>query len=266
MDAKNIEEYVIEFQEKDPLNKVSAELAKDPAYVGRNIFEGAECGISDANDEIYASLRNNADANIDLMQPEEWLPGAKSVISVFMPFEKWITEENIGGDWPTNAWLHGRIEGQTAMRKLVKDMEDMLEEKGYKAVAPSIDSRLKVNKEILTSNWSERHVAFICGIGTFGLSRGIITELGMAGRLISVVTTLPMVPTPRPYTDLLEYCDKCGSCIKGCPIDAISFEHLKDNKLCDGFLNEVLSKEAPYYGCGKCQSGMPCAYGIPGKS
>jgi len=266
MDAKKIEEYVLEIEEKDPINRVSEELAKKPAYIGLKIFEGAICGISDAHDELYASLRDNEEANINLMQPEEWLPGAKSVISIFLPFSRWITEENIGGDWPTDAWLHGRIEGQTAMRKVIQDLADMIIDMGYEALVPAADPRLTVNKVVYTSNWSERHVAFVSGLGTFGLSRGIITELGMAGRLISAVTTLPMTPTPRLYTDLLEYCDKCGSCIKGCPVDAITFEHLKDHKICDEFLEEVFSKETPYYGCGKCQSGMPCAYGIPGNS
>ena len=258
-------EFILEFQEKNDANRLSDELAKKPEYAGRKIYEGVLCGIAAADDEIIKSLRSNNEANIDMTQPEEWLPGAESVISVFMPFSKWITEDNKGGDWPSEAWLNGRIEGQITVNQMTLALAEKIKEEGYEAVIPLFDPRFKANKSESTSNWSERHVAFAAGLGTFGLSRGIITELGMAGRFGSLVTTLRIEPTPRPYTDLLEYCAKCGACIRNCPVKAISVENLKDNKLCDIFLDETRLKEDPYYGCGKCQCGVPCAFGIPKK-
>jgi len=265
MDLKKIKEFVLEFQERDPANRVPKELAKSPEYAGRNIYSGVVCGIADIGDKVLTSLRKNKFANIDLMQPDEWLPGAKSVVAIFMPFSRWITEENIGGGWPTDAWLHGRIEGQAASDKLAMALTARIKEEGFETLTPTLDPRFEADKTVGTSNWSERHVAYACGLGTFGLSRGLITELGMAGRLISLVTTLKAEPTPRPYTDLYENCIRCGSCIKSCPVKAISFEHLKDNSLCDVFIDEVRLKEEPYYGCGKCQCGMPCTFGIPKK-
>jgi len=263
MDITTIKDFIREFLENDPANRVPAELAKSPDYIGRRIYKDVVCGAAPAKDEVLVSLETNTEANIELMQPEAWLEGAQSVISLFLSFEKWITEENIGGGWPTGAWLHGRIEGQAALNKVAPALAERIKAEGYEALTPALDPRFKSNNEDFTSNWSERHVAFACGLGTFGLSRGIITELGMAGRLMSLVTTLPLEPTPRPYKDLLEYCIKCGSCIPKCPADAISVEHLKNNRLCSAFVDEVRSKEEPYYGCGKCQCGVPCAYGIP---
>jgi len=265
MNTKTMVEFILEFQEKNDANRLSDELAKKPEYAGRKIYEGVLCGIAAADDEIIKSLRSNNEANIDMTQPEEWLPGAESVISVFMPFSKWITEDNKGGDWPSEAWLNGRIEGQITVNQMTLALAEKIKEEGYEAVIPLFDPRFKANKSESTSNWSERHVAFAAGLGTFGLSRGIITELGMAGRFGSLVTSLRIEPTPRPYADLLEYCVKCGACIRNCPVKAISVEKLKDNKLCDIFLDETRLKEDPYYGCGKCQSGVPCAYGIPKK-
>jgi len=265
MNAKTLTEFILEFQEKDAGNKLSAEFAKKPEYAGRKIYEGALLGIAAADDEIIKSLRSNNEANIDLKQPEEWLPGAKTVLSFFMPFAKWITEDNEGGGWPSEAWLNGRIEGQVAINEMILALADRIKEEGYETVIPSLDPRFKAYKNICSSNWSERHVAFAAGLGTFGLSRGIITELGMAGRLTSLVTTLCLEPTPRPYKDLMEYCVKCGACIRNCPVEAISFEHLKDNKICDVFIDDTRRKEEPYYGCGKCQCGVPCAFGIPKK-
>ena len=272
MDTLEMKKYILEFQENDASNRIAANIAKKPEYAGGKIHDGVICGVAAADDDIIASLKNNKEANIDMMQPEEWLPGAKSVISFFMPFERWITEENAGGNWPSGAWMHGRIEGQAFANKVFSALADKLCDEGHKTVVPTLDPRIKVFMKfagypvsLYTTNWAERHVAFAAGIGTFGLSRGLITELGMAGRFMSIVTTLAITPTPRPYTDLLEYCAKCGDCICACPPKAISMEDLKDHDLCDAYLLDIRQKEEPYYGCGKCQCGMPCSFGIPVK-
>jgi epoxyqueuosine reductase QueG len=272
LNETNMLDFIARMQEQDGQNLIGAEVAKKTIYVGKKIFDDVICGVVDADDAYIKTLKNNAEANIDMMQPREWLAGAKSVVSFFMPFARWIAEENIGGDWPSEGWLHGRVDGQKFSDKAFAALADQLRVEGHEAVVPSLDPRLKVymkyaghSESLYTTNWSERHVAFAAGLGTFGLSRGIITKKGMAGRFMSVITTLALQPTPRPYTDLLEYCVKCGACVRYCPPRAISIERLKDHKLCDEFLVGVRKKEEPYYGCGKCQCGVPCAYGIPGQ-
>lgn len=46
----------------------------------------------------------------------------------------------------------------------------VISEEGYESLAPSIDQRYKTgNAEAnnkYTSNWSERHIAYACGLGT----------------------------------------------------------------------------------------------------
>ena len=269
MDTAEIVELILEFQEKDPGNRIPAEIAKKPEYAGRKIYDGVLCGVAAADDPVIVSLKNNKDANMDLMQPGEWLPGAKSVVSFFMPFAAWIVDENTGGEKISGAWLHGRIEGQAAIVQMASTLVKRILEEGNEALVPILDPRFRMNTNPsddlpgYTSNWSERHVAFAAGLGTFGLSGGLITRLGTAGRLISIVTSLPLDPTPLPYDELLEYCSKCGTCIKACPPNAISFDHPKNNSLCDAWLEKIKEQENPYYGCGKCQCGMPCENGIP---
>jgi hypothetical protein len=48
----------------------------------------------------------------------------------------------------------------------------------------------------VTSNWSERHSAYIAGLGTFCLSYSLISEKGCAGRYGTVVTDLDLEPSP----------------------------------------------------------------------
>jgi len=45
-----------------------------------------------------------------------------------------------------------------------------------------------------SSNWSERHIAYAAGMGTFSLNDAFITEKGIAIKLLSVVTELEIFP------------------------------------------------------------------------
>jgi epoxyqueuosine reductase QueG len=85
----------------------------------------------------------------------------------------------------------------------------------------------------------------------------------MAGRFASVVTTLALDPTPRPYTGLTEYCTLCGACVRRCPGDAISLEKGKSHDLCATYLKKVTSPDRAFYGCGQCQCNVPCEAANP---
>lgn len=180
---------------------------------------------------------------------------------------------------PSNEWLHARIEGQKFLNSYSRFLQTALIQAGYEAIVPSLDKRFwakisppidKIhnyeeinNAPLFTSNWSERHVAFLCGLGTFGLSKGLITSKGMAGRFGSVITSLELSPDERHYSEPFEYCMKCGKCARNCPADAISIERGKDHDMCSAFLDDVMEKYHPRYGCGKCQVKVPCEHGIP---
>ncbi|MEN6292472.1 MAG: epoxyqueuosine reductase, partial [Methanobacterium sp.] len=136
----------------------------------------------------------------------------------------------------------------------------LIETAGGKAVAPALDERLTVANHV--SNWSERHVAFIAGLGTFSLNYSLITNLGSAGRFGSVITDLEFEPNSRPYQEIDEYCTKCGECIDRCPPLAIN-EKGKNAESCSKFLDKILKLNKPRYGCGKCQTAVPCEYQNP---
>lgn len=77
------------------------------------------------------------------------------------------------------------------------------------------------------SRWSERHAAYVCGLGTFGLSRGFITPKGMAGRITSIIIDEEFEPEERSYTGIYDFCIRCGACAVKCPAGAISKEYGK---------------------------------------
>ena len=254
-----------------PMNFVAAEDALRPELAGMRIYEEPLFGVAAADDPLFEELRRPEVVHPDEMLPCGWVPGAKSVVSFFLPFTEQVVTSNADGPQPSDEWLHARIEGQLAMNALGERLKKFLEEAGFAAAFPTTDARFKMLAPY-ASNWSERHVAYVCGLGTFGLSKGLITERGMAGRFGSIVTDAELTPTPRKYSDPFEYCTKCGACQFRCPVKAIDKSRgpalAKDQKLCDGCV--TASKRPPHgpharvrYGCGKCQVRVPCSRRIP---
>jgi epoxyqueuosine reductase QueG len=84
----------------------------------------------------------------------------------------------------------------------------------------------------------------------------------MRRRIGSVITDLFLEPTVRPYSAVDEYCSMCMVCVKRCPAMAID-EKGKKHGPCSDFLDETARLYRPRYGCGKCQTKVPCEGAIP---
>ena len=100
------------------------------------------------------------------------------VISYILPISRATIRENAGmTDRPSKRWSHTRLFGEDFNRKLQAHVVSFLEGSGYLAVAPEIESSVfqtLIDEKVgWTSNWSQRHVAFASGLGTFGLSDGL---------------------------------------------------------------------------------------------
>jgi epoxyqueuosine reductase QueG len=266
-DLINIAEDFVEHSEN---NYITKEIAISENVIGMKIFDAPIFAFGSADDEYFTLLKQSAAIGEHFMLPKEWLPQSNTVISFFLPFSEAVRKGNrMDMSWPSEEWLHGRIEGQTLVNKLCMHLKSELVSAGYDSLVPTLDERFWTNSngkhhEIqFTSNWSERHVAFVCGLGTFGLSKGLITRKGMAGRFGSIITELYLSPDKRGYENIYEYCSMCGRCVKNCPVNAITIENGKNHIICSGFLDKTREKYSPRYGCGKCQINVPCEFIIP---
>ena len=253
MRLTDILELTADFTQTNSLNKV-------PELNNLQIFDQPIIGIASATDPIFEQLKQSDVIGPRHLSPQEWVPGSKSVISYFLPFTAAVRASNRQAGLTSPEWLYGRIEGEMFNGALSRMLVEKLQNAGYQAVAPSKDSRFAVVDR--RSNWSERHVAFIAGLGTLSLNRSLITKIGSAGRLGSVVTDLELPATPRYYTEIEENCSHCGACIRRCPPLAIN-ETGKDHAICSAYLDGILKRFTPRYGCGKCQTAVPCEAGIP---
>lgn len=267
MDRQGIIVSAAKFTLDSPCNYVSEQIAIDPSYTGMQLFEPPIFSFGSADDELYAKYKSFDVIGDNFLPPREWLPTAKTVVSFFLPYTERIKKANARDfEWPADEWLHGRIEGQVFLNELTLYIKGLIADEGFQSVVPIMDSRFMVgnatNKQ--TSNWSERHAAFACGLGTFGLSKGIITEKGTCGRLGSIITEMDFPKDRRLYDSVYEYCLMCGACIDHCPAQAISLKEGKNHQLCSDFLDKTREKEHPRYGCAKCQVDVPCESMIPG--
>ncbi len=200
-----------------------------------------------------------------------------SVISWVLPAAEDIRKSNRKETrLPSLLWAHARNFGEQFNVRLRDSIVAFLKKRGYRALAPMNSphfKRLRSRRVGWASNWSERHAAYACGLGTFGLGDGLITPKGASVRIGSVITDLPLKPTPRIYphrqANCLYFFNKtCRVCAARCPAGAISARgHDKDK--CEAYIRSAIGpfKESRYgvkiSGCGLCQTKVPCEFEIP---
>ncbi len=260
-------------------------LLKDLAEI--QMFEEPIWGVASASDPLFTEMKKPGVIGPDHLTPTEWLPTARTVISLFFPFCEDVKRSNQKNPiQPSSLWQHARVDGERAIQAFKHRLSVQIREEGFDAIVPSEDSRYRLPDPI-SSNWSERHAAFVAGLGTFGMSRGLITEKGMAGRFASVITSADFTVTQRNYTQVYEYCTHCGSCAKHCPANAIHpglpMDEAKNQWDCRNYMAIFLEmakrgedtrppeeqsdyfpeKRREYFGCGKCQVGVPCESSNP---
>ncbi len=202
-----------------------------------------------------------------------------TVISWIIPStEKTREEQARQKKYPSERWVRTRALGEDFNNCIRRRVVQELEQKNIKSIAPLLSSawqRYDEGPYAPCSNWSERHAAYAAGLGTFGLCDGLITPVGKAVRVGSVIADITCPPSPRDYDNHHAHClhfsrNTCRECIPRCPVNAIS-EQGHDKQRCMHYtektMNTYIRKKygIETYSCGLCQAGVACTYGIPEK-
>ncbi len=242
-------------------------------------------GFSRGDDPYYQQFKQ--DIGEFLWTPEEIFrktfpdiavdPSELSVISWALPITEAIkVDMRRQAEYPAERGALSRANGEIFNLEVGKYLVDALKSRGYEAVAPAQSEHwgIKWSERFgNASSWSEKHAAFISGLGTFSFTDTLITEQGTAIRLGSVVSRISLEPTKRKYTSYSEYCihsskGGCMKCATRCPAGAIN-ENGHDKAKCIEYQNQFTTKymdenykiNTRY--CGLCQFDIPCESCIP---
>lgn len=203
-----------------------------------------------------------------------------SVISIVLPVNSIARMNNRKErEFGSKEWALTRYYGdELFIDKLVEHIIVFLNLNGYWGDAPARSDyfQKKMIGQDISSNWSERHIAFAAGLGTFSINDGFITEKGIAVKLVSILTDANIPQSEQVYTHHQQNClwsnkGRCGACMKRCPVGAITdkgHDKIKCYMHCYGESSKEIAKSYggnPEYGsgCGLCQTGVPCEYRNP---
>ncbi|MGQ9718380.1 MAG: DUF6282 family protein [Nitrososphaerales archaeon] len=233
-------------------------------------------GLGSADNLLFRRLKKVVRSSHNL--PEDLLEDAKTVVSIFLPFSKEIISSNYKKQYTSKEWALAYTETNELLDRLCSDLANELTRLGHYSIGIKTTHHLSYAKkdhyeyDELFSDWSQRHVAYICGVGRFGVNNMIITERGCAGRLGSLITTLSLKPSPIIN---VEYClaklgKNCYRCIENCPVGALSKSGEFNRLNCMNFLVKQRKYQEKNYDlkeetqtCGKCSTNIPCEERIP---
>ncbi len=244
------------------------------------LFDPPFVGVASADDPWFRRFQD------DIIGPWHWTPQealalvdpqatARSVVCWVLPVAEPARLANREAtEFPARLWAYVRTFGEHFNSRIRQGVVTRLAVEGHTAVAPQIapENEIALHPRVgLSSRWSERHAAFVAGLGTFGISGGLITRRGIAHRIGSVVTDLELPVTERPYgDDPFAWClksarDTCGACIERCPVGSVGESvHERVKSACaehSGRIRQAgpeLYGWEGIYGCGLCQTAVPC--------
>ncbi|HPZ43211.1 MAG TPA: epoxyqueuosine reductase [Bacillota bacterium] len=231
---------------------------------GNTIYRRPLVTCARADDPLFAELKKAVGP--EHLLPQDLLPEASSVVAFFLPFTRELVAINRKNPYVAREWAEAYYETNLLIRHICEELTAGLADRGVKAAWQQPTHNF--DQEKLISFWSHKHVAYICGAGTFGMHQMLITPFGCAGRLGSLVLDQPLAPSPRHggqhCLNLKE--GKCLACVKSCPSGALTPKGL-DKQKCYSYLLEVdayYSDLGTCDACGKCATGGPCAILEPG--
>ena len=129
---------IVNFVANSQDNFISDEDAIYPKLAGMKIYDDPLVGFASADDELFVTeFKKEGIIHPEYLTPLEWLAGAKTVISFFLPFTMEVkksnrnrTDDSYEPGIPQRCsaeWLHARIEGQIFLDKITDYIQLILE-------------------------------------------------------------------------------------------------------------------------------------------
>lgn len=212
-----------------------------------------------ADDPRFAGLRSVVDPRHTL--PSDLLPGARSVVSLFIPFSPDVPESNARSRAAVSReWALAYTETNELVSSITRDLTRELAAVGVRAAGTPPTGHF--DREALLSFWSHKSVAVIAGLGSFGVHRMVITDVGCAGRLGSLVVDVDLPVDVVPAVERCAFLREggCLECVARCPVAALDEQGRIDRRLCWDRCLAAAREDASLgaHVCGKCATG-PCA-------
>ena len=242
------------------------------------MWETPLIGIAAGDDPYYSFLKEHI-GTFHMMPAEAFAqkyqdvpdPSKLRIISISFP-QATVTKnmQTAAEEFPCDYWLVSRGEWEPFIAIFCQRLEEAFAAKGIRSVCPDLLTAMKPMKSDtrgFASTWSHRHTAYAAGLGTFGLSDGLITTKGKAVRFTSIIVEMDLPVNGKVSEDPYGWCTRCGACIGRCPADAILPETGHEKDKCEAYGRYCVETLQPKHegkgyhikGCGLCQVGVPCS-------
>ena len=192
------------------------------------------------------------------------LPGARAVVSFFLPFSPHIAFANQAHkDLVAREWAVAYQETNKLIGQVISRLIDEMGAFGIRAAAEPATG--KFDHDSLKSRWSHKSIAVLSGIGSFGLHQLVITDAGCTGRIGSLVVDINLPVDKPPQKERCLYFDSgdCLDCVLACPVHALAEDEPFNRQACwqQCLLNGefFLDLGNDVHMCGKCAVLGPCA-------
>lgn len=226
----------------------------------KNLWQEPIVGFADANGPYINLLKEIVAPDHKL--PSDFMENPNIIISYYIPFteETAAVNLNVEGNMASQEWSDAYNITNTMISDINQYIADMLNKMGYRAVPPT---GIVFDKQLILSNWSQRHIAYAAGLGTFGINNMLISEKGCCGRYGSIVADIPVEADSivKEERCLYKKNGSCKKCVQNCFSGALTtdgFDRKKCFEIC--MINDARTGADV---CGKCDIDIPCAFQAP---
>lgn len=246
----------------DPIMVAIQRLVADAGT--RTAYRDPLVGFADADNPRFRKLTRVVDTSH--MMPEDLLPGARSVVSFFIPFAPDPVRANACDTKAVaREWALAYVETNDLIERITSHLVDFLRQRDVRAAGEPATGNF--DRVALVSRWSHKSAAVVAGLGSFGLHQMVITDAGCAGRFGSIVTDAQLPPTPGTQRERCPYfCDgSCRACVDRCPVGALGDTGGLDRQRCWTrclAVGQTFADLGRPEICGKCAIG-PCSFEAP---